>query len=184
MAISSIERYIFVFHRIYFERYSFLSFNISMFVCIFIPTAWYTGLIFIYPCKNMLSYSLLQCRGFCYLFNSSFFFYFEDYIFTILPIALMILTNNLLLIRILIEKSRIIQQQDVRLWCRNIRIISHLLSVGILYMCVYTPSSILLLISTSFPSNQLQIWANNIRINSFFSFKISCYISLSIYDIN
>ncbi|CAF1306442.1 unnamed protein product [Adineta steineri] len=171
MAIGSIERYIFIFQLTFFRRHSFSFFILSMFICILIPTAWYTGLIFAYPCTNSLSYTRLQCGELCYLTKSLFFSTFESYVFLVLPVTIIFFTNSLLILRVILQKTRMERLDTMRLWYKNIRMISQLLFVSVLYTSIFLPSTILLFMATMTPSNPAQIWANNIRVNYFFHLK-------------
>ena len=171
MAISSIERYIFVFHHNFYIRYSLISFCISTFTSILIPTAWYTGLIFFYPCTNHPSYINFQCGALCYLRSSTIANLFESYAYLILPIVIIVFTNILLVFQVVIEKRRVTRNDGIRLWRKNVRMISQLFSVAILYICVYVPSAAFVFIITTTSNFPTIISAVNIRINYFYHLK-------------
>ncbi|CAF1294347.1 unnamed protein product [Adineta steineri] len=171
MAISSIERYIFVFHRIYYVRYSLLSFRISTFTSILIPTAWYTGFIFFYPCTNRPSYINFQCGALCYISSSPTVNQVENYAYLILPILIIVFTNSLLVFQVLIEKRRVTRNDGMRLWRKNVRMISQLFSVAILYICVYIPSVVLVFIIIFSSNSQTRAWAIRTRVSYFYHLK-------------
>ncbi|CAF3857540.1 unnamed protein product [Adineta steineri] len=65
MAIASIQRYIFIFHKHLMN--SFLKHYIPIFLPPILLSIWYVVLIFFYPCQQQFDYTQAWCFGACYL---------------------------------------------------------------------------------------------------------------------
>ena len=84
-------------HQIFLRRYKFLLLHIPLILSFIIPIIWYSLLIFVYPCKNILQYLSFQCGVLCYLKNSPTFINFENFTFFIVPIIIIVIVNMTLI---------------------------------------------------------------------------------------
>jgi hypothetical protein len=142
-----------------------------MLLCFVVPAVYFSGVIFAYPCTNFLVYSFWQCGALCYLFNSSVLRTFENYAYLILPTFVIVLGNIILLIRVLIQKNSMKEQGRLRLWRRNIRMIFQLVSVAILYMGAFVPSSAFLYMDAYEQNDADEKWVSSIRVHYLFHIK-------------
>ncbi|CAF4510762.1 unnamed protein product [Rotaria sp. Silwood2] len=171
MAFTSIERYLFVFHHAFYRRYKRLLYRIPIPTCILFTTIWYTVLTFGYPCKNSFGYCNFQCGSLCYLKNVPAFTHFENSMFFMFPLSIIVIGNITLIIRVLIQKSHMKRQRRLGLWRRNLRMITQLTFIAILYMSIYVPSCILLIFGSYVQRGRLQPWATSVRTRYFIHLK-------------
>ncbi|CAF0977361.1 unnamed protein product [Rotaria sordida] len=171
MAFTSIDRYIFIFHHVFHRRYKRLLYRISMVVCFLFATIWYTVLIFGYPCQNSFIYFSFQCGTLCYLKNSQVLTHFENAIFFMFPLSIIVIGNIILIIHVFIQKRQMKCRHRLGLWRQNFRMISQLMFIAILYMSIYVPSCILLIMGSYVRYNRFQSWAANVRTRYFTHLK-------------
>jgi len=171
MAFTSIERYLSIFHHIFLRRHKRLLYSVPIVVCFAIPTIWFTVLIFGYPCRNSFSYFTFQCGTLCYLTNSEVFINFENFVFFIFPLSIIVVGNSTLIICVLIQKRSMKRNHRLRLWRNNFRMISQLMFIAILYMGVYIPSCILLIFGSYVRHSRFQPGAANVRLLYFTHLK-------------
>ena len=163
MAFTSIERYLFVFHHMFLRRHKHFLYKIPIVVCFIIPIIWYTGLIFGYPCQNSFSFSNFQCGTLCYLTNYQVFINFENFVFFMFPLLIIVIGNNTLIICVLIQKRNMKRKHRLGLWRNNVRMISQLMFIAVLYMSIYVPSCILLIFGSYVRRSGFQPWAESVR---------------------
>jgi hypothetical protein len=158
-------------HQIFLRRYKLLLLHIPLILCFIIPIIWYSLLIFVYPCKNILQYLSFQCGVLCYLKNSPAFINFENFTFFIVPIIIIVIVNMTLIVSVLIQKSQMKRARRFGLWRSHLRMIIQLMSIAILYLSIHIPSCILLIMGTYTQYNRFQSWAVRIRIQYFIHLK-------------
>jgi hypothetical protein len=171
MAFSSVDRYLFVFHNIFYRHHTILIVYVPMLLCFLVPAVYFSGVIFAYPCTIIFVYSFWQCGALCYQFNSIFLRTFENYAYLIVPTLMIVLGNIILLIRVLIQKNSMKEQGRLRLWRRNIRMIFQLVSVAILYMGAFLPSSVFLYMDAYGQNSAEGTWVSSVRVHYIFHIK-------------
>ncbi|CAF1613897.1 unnamed protein product [Adineta ricciae] len=167
MAVASIQRYWLVFHRTFFDRHLFLLHYIPLCLCILYPVVLYSYLVTRYSCVNNYDYSLWTCGGACYLY--------EPVLGTLdwvvngcINVLLSTFATLLIVIRVLIQKSRVTTQRSI--WNRSRRLIVQLVALSTLYILVWLPCVICFVI-TLFTSSRL--------LSSIYSDYLSYYQYLS-----
>lgn len=171
MAFISIERYLFVFHHGLVRRYKRLLCGAPIALSFVIPIGWYTSLLFGYPCENHFSYRTVQCGTPCYLTHSQVFVNVENFAFFIFPMIVVVLANSSLIASVLIQKASMKRQHRLNVWRNNLRMISQLSFIAILYMSVYVPSCVLLIFGSYVRRSRFQPWAANVRTRYFTHLK-------------
>lgn len=171
MAFASIERYIFVFHHIILRNHHRLLYQLPISLCFAIPTIWYTVLIFGYPCRQMPSYFTFQCGTACYLTNTTVFMHVENIGFFMVPLLIIVVGNGTLIFRVLLQKKSMKQRHHLSQWRHNLRMIGQLVFIGILYMSVYVPSCILLILGNYVRRGRFLPSAADIRTRYFTHLK-------------
>jgi hypothetical protein len=171
MAFTSIERYLFVFHYGFHRHHKRLLSRVPLIICFTIPTIWYTILMFAYPCQNSFSYFSFQCGTLCYLTESQVFVNFENVAFFMFPLLIIVLGNSTLVISVLIQKTNMKRKRRLSLWRSNLRMISQLMFIAVLYMSIYVPSCILLIFGSYVRRGRFQPWAASVRSRYFIHLK-------------
>ncbi len=171
MAFISIERYLSIFHHMFLRHHKCLIYLLPLIACFAIPIIWYTVLIFGYPCHKSFMYFSFQCGTLCYLTTSSVFVNFENIVFFMFPLFIIVIGNSALIICVLIQKASMKRQHRLGLWRNNLRMISQLMFIAILYMSVYVPSCILLIFGSYVRRSRFQPWAASVRIRYFTHLK-------------
>ena len=171
MAFTSIERYLSIFHHLFLRYHKRLLYLPAILVCFTVPTIWYIGLIFAYPCQQSFTYSNFQCGTLCYLTNSSVFINFENFVFFIFPLLVIVAANGTLIISVLIQKASMKRRHRLGLWRSNLRMISQLTFIALLYMSIYIPSCILLILGSYVRRGRFYPWATTVRIRYFTHLK-------------
>jgi hypothetical protein len=171
MAFTSIERYLFVFYHGFYRHHKRLLSRVPLIICFAIPTIWYTILMFAYPCQNSFSYFSFQCGTLCYLTESQVFVNFENVAFFMFPLLIIVLGNSTLVISVLIQKTNMKRKRRLSLWRSNLRMISQLMFIAVLYMSIYVPSCILLIFGSYVRRLRFQSWAASVRIRYFTHLK-------------
>ncbi|CAF1256308.1 unnamed protein product [Adineta ricciae] len=140
MAVTSIQRYLFIFHR------NLVNSHLKHYTPLALPTIsygiWYTVFIFFYPCQQHVDYTQLWCMGACYAY--------EDVIGAVdwilssaIPILTTIAINDLLIIRVVYQKYKI---QHIHTWRITRKLVSQLLSISLLFLSIYLPITLFVLI--------------------------------------
>ena len=171
MAFTSLERYLSIFHHRFLHRFKYFIYKIPVVVCFFIPTVWYTVLTFAYPCRQLFMYFTFQCGTLCYLSASTVFLNIENIAFFMFPLFIIVVGNGTLIISVLIQKANMRRRGHLRMWRSNLRMISQLVFIGILYMSIYIPSCVLLIFGSYVRRNRFQPWAESVRIRYFTHLK-------------
>lgn len=171
MAFTSIERYLSVFHHIFLRHHKRSLYLPSIFICFAVPTIWYTSLIFAHPCRQQFMYFTFQCGTLCYLTNSSIFNNVENMVFFMFPLLVIVVGNIALIISVMVQKASMKRRRRLALWRNNLRMISQLMFIAILYMSIYVPSCILLIFGTYVQRSRFQPWAASVRLRYFTHLK-------------
>ena len=142
MAFASIERYFLIFHERFIRSLRRLVHYPPIILFILYPVLFYTCMIAPSPCENVYAFEADLCGGACYslqmvggtidwILNGS------------LPIVVIAIVNVILMIRVTHQKR---SMQLTNRW-RKIRLMYiQLLSVSVLYCCVWIPYMIVELI--------------------------------------
>ncbi len=150
MSYSSIERYLFIFHRTFIFRHLIILHYSPVIICIIYPFFFYIGIIYIYPCINYFDYTINLCGGPCYVFDqlpSTF-----DLIVNLALIEMIgVLTNIVLVSRVLCKKYRMKQQNK---WKKNRRLLIQVLSITLLHNIMLFLMVIFMLIELFSPTPQ------------------------------
>ncbi|CAF1339814.1 unnamed protein product [Adineta steineri] len=171
MAFTSIERYFSIFHHFFLHKHERLFYHIPIILCFLIPATWYTVLIFAYPCQKTFTYSTFQCGPVCYLTSSQVLVNIENFGFFMFPLFVIVIGNTTLIICVIIQKASMKRKLRLSLWRNNLRMISQLMFIAVLYMSIYVPSCILLIFSTYVQRTRFQPWAAYVRSNYFIHLK-------------
>ena len=113
---------------------------------------WYAGVVFIYNgCQNNFNYKQWTCGAACYQ-SDPFLVTFDWVANNLLPAAIVILMNALLCGRVLYNKCKIAQTHMLK---RNQKLILQLLLNSTVYVCAWFPLTILGIILTFKPDDEL-----------------------------
>ena len=142
LAFASIERYFLIFHDHFVRSWRHLVHYPPMAVCILYPILFYSLMITVSPCQNTYNYERYLCGNACYqqqLIEGTI-----DWIFNgSLPIVVIALINVVLAVRVTCQKRSIRMTNQ---W-RKIRLMYiQLLSVSMIYCCIWIPFMIISLI--------------------------------------
>jgi hypothetical protein len=171
MAYTSIERYLSIFHHLFLRYHKRFLYLPPVLICFAIPTIWYTSLTFGYPCRQSFAYRSFQCGDLCFLTNSSIFARLDDFVFFLFPLSVIVIGNASLVICVLLQKSSMKRRHRLGLWRSNLRMISQLLFIAVLYMSIYIPSSVLLIFGSYVRRSRFQPWAASVRTRYFTHLK-------------
>ncbi len=171
MAFTSIERYLSIFHHLFLRYHKRFFYLPPIILCFAVPTIWYTSLIFGYPCRQSFTYYTFQCGTLCYLTDSQVFVKFEDFAFFMFPLFVIVVGNSALITCVLIQKANMKRQHRLGLWRNNLRMISQLMFIAILYMSIYVPSCVLLILGSYTRRSRFQPLAASVRIRYFTHLK-------------
>ena len=171
VAFTSLERYLFVFHHNFVRNHKRLLSHLPLLLCLGVPTIWYSVLIFAYPCRIRYDYNSFQCGTLCYIQNMVTFLHIENFGFFIFPLLIVFLANISLIISVLVQKRHMKRQHRLAIWRNNLRMISQLMFIAMLYMSVYIPSCILLIFGSYVRRGKFQPWALSVRTRYFTHLK-------------
>ncbi|CAF1563803.1 unnamed protein product [Adineta steineri] len=142
MAIASVQRYIFIFHKHWMNSY------LKHYLPIFLPPIFlsicYFILIFFYPCQQQFDYTQAWCFGACYLYNAVI-GTIDWIISSMIPVALIVIFNIILLIRVIYQKYKM---RRGNAWRTTRKLSIQLFSISFLFLSIYLPFIILGLIRT------------------------------------
>ena len=146
MALSSVERYLLIFHHKFLAQHRFYMSTLPMIIFIIYPTLWYISIMYSSSmwCTYTPNYSVTLCGMPCYLLTSTFCISFIIYVHHLLPVFITTFTNLYLMISVLYHKSKMKRNQS---WRKNVRMTSQLLSIAFFYLGLWLPHCIL----SSFP---------------------------------
>jgi hypothetical protein len=142
MSYTAIERYLLIFHRIFFLQHLIVLHYIPVIFCIAYPIILYTYLIFFYPCINQFDFTLTTCGGPCYAFETTISI-LDEFIDLVLPVVVSTLASLALLIGVLRQK---LQMQQQHMWKKNRRLVIQVLYIIILHNVAWIPIVTFLLI--------------------------------------
>ncbi|CAF4148704.1 unnamed protein product [Adineta steineri] len=142
MAIASIQRYIFIFHKHLMNSY------VKHYLPIFLPpillSIWYFVLIFFYPCQQQFDYTQIWCYGACYLYDvviST----IDWIVSSFIPVVLTVIFNIILLLRVIYRKYKMKRGNT---WRTTRKLSIQLFSISFLFLSIYLPLIIFGLIRT------------------------------------
>lgn len=133
MAIASIQRYIFIFHK------HLMNSSFKHYIPIFLPPIflfiWYIVLIFFYPCQQQFDYTQMWCFGACYVYQ--YIIGTIDWmISSVVPVLLTVIFNIVLILRVIYQKYKM---QRGRTWRTTRKLAIQLLSISFLFLAIYLP---------------------------------------------
>lgn len=147
---ASIQRYLLVFHNNLVPNHRILLHYFPIAFCLLYPALYYIGLIFFYPCVNVYDYTMITCQGPCYLFERLL-GTLDLLINLALPVTICVLVNVTLLVRVLLQKHRMKQQNK---WQKNRSLLIQLMSIVLVHNLIWIPIIICLLINLFSPTPQ------------------------------
>lgn len=165
MAIASFEHYLFIFHRIFLSQHIFLLRQLPIVVSILLPAIFYAVSIYVPSCITIFNYTRMGCGLPCFFIINYFAAIFKNIIINSFPVIAIIIFNFLILIRVLIQQKKM-KRQRVH-WHENIRMISQLLPLAILYLIIWIPMCVMFYFNT-FGTDAQRSFANSL-INDYFS---------------
>jgi hypothetical protein len=149
MAWASIERHFFIFYPRFMLGAlwkKWMYHIIPIILCILWPTLWYLVLIVFSPnCTNIWDFEYIACGGLpCYTTVDDGIYGILDAIFKIvIPLSLILLANIVLIIRVVYEK---VSRRQVVHWGRHRKMVLQLWCISTLYLGVWLPVAVVLLI--------------------------------------
>ena len=151
-----VERHLFIFHSgmMKVKRWLIFLHYLPLLLCLIYPPLFYFVVIF-FPssCTNIWDYSVAFCSGACYSFVP-FLGAFDWIIHYGTPIILIVLTNILLISRVIHQRIR--HRRPVR-WSRQRRLILQLTFISLLYLTFSSPQVIIGVIQA--------IWAPDLLVD-------------------
>ena len=110
------------------------------------------GAVIFYPCEEKFDYTVQLCGSSCYQFQP-FMGLFDVVLTVFVPIFFITLFNIVLILRVFYHKRRM-QQKNI--WKKNVSMLVQLLAIVLLYVLVWLPTCIVLIISlVQVPAPQL-----------------------------
>ncbi|CAF1159134.1 unnamed protein product [Adineta ricciae] len=166
MCWTSIERYLFIFHRNLFTtaRGRLLYHYIPFVVIIVYLALFYIGVIFIYPCDAQFDFSQPLCGFPCYTTQAVISFY-DLFAHSFCPMFVDVLLNIVLIIRVLYRKRVGLLQQrhhhHAKEWQQNCKMIVQLLFITCTYLMFQVPFDVIvmLLVFVSLPEWIIRVQA-------------------------
>lgn len=154
MAFASIERNWLIFHpRLVQTKQGKILFHYCPLVlCALYPSLFYFGAIFIHQCQAYYDFTVLLCTWPCYFYNltlGNFDQYFNNYT----PLLAIPLFCVIIYVRVLIQKRSM--KQQVFKWRRDRKMILQLWSISSLYLAMWMPMQLSVLINTYWDPNFL-----------------------------
>ena len=142
MAFAAIERYFLIFHEHFVRSWRWLVHYIPILLCILYPIIFYTCMLTTTACMNTYDYEAYLCGNACYQFQLV--QGTVDWVLNgVLPVVLITIANIVLILRV------IYQRRSMRLtntWRRIRLMLTQLLSISLIYCCVWIPFAIISLI--------------------------------------
>jgi hypothetical protein len=147
-ATASIQRHILIFHAQWFhsQRTRWLLHFIPIILCIIYPLLFYLIVIVFFSCKHSDDNDSRRCPQPCYTDNNVLFYF--DWIFnTAFPLLTIVLANVTLIIRVIRSMRKIRRRQSLT-WKRQRKLTIQLLTLSLLYVFCWAPSTILSIIQS------------------------------------
>ncbi|CAM4971748.1 unnamed protein product [Rotaria socialis] len=166
LAWISVERYLLVFHKVFFKRHLFIGHYLPLMLCIVYPCMFYAGVLFIYKCESEFNYEQWGCSSGCYQSNY-FLGTYDTIINTIMPAIIVILMNALLFGRVAYQKYLMKQTHMLN---KNKKLILQLLLCVLIYLSTWFPYSTLGIMLIYIPDNEM---TNNLYQ---YIFNIAIYV--------
>ena len=141
-AWASVERHILIFHDrwIATRKKRLLVHYLPLILLLLYCLIFYGLVYFVPPCENILLTSGASCIDPCLLYSHAFSLW-ETLVNQILPNAMIVLFNVLLLVRILWQKYRLHQAMQ---WRKHRKMTIQLLSISLLYLIFACPNTLFL----------------------------------------
>jgi hypothetical protein len=139
MAFASIERNILIFHPRILRSQRGKYHYCPILFCLFYPSMFYFGAIFLCPCTNYYDYTQLLCTWPCYFGNKTWAMidlFFNNYT----PLLIIPIFCSMIYIRVFYHK-RSMRLQLVK-WRRDKKLIVQLLAISSLYLGMWMPLQI------------------------------------------
>ena len=156
--ISSIERYLFVFHSSFLKRHFIFLRIIPLLWSLFHP--WIMQLLLIVivpPCISNFRYEYFMCSFPCYILLDWDIFVWNIYVG--IPVIIIFISNTILIIRVLKHKHRL---QQSRIWSKVVKLIIQVLSIALLDFITWIP--LYIAAQTARHSAQISISSNMVSI--------------------
>ena len=156
VAIMSIQRHTLIFQpnilHIRFKRY--LLYYLPLLFGTFYGAIFYTGAVIFYPCDDaQWNFTLNMCGDtICYLSDNLVLATFDWVVNNGFPIVVIMLSNTVLIIRVIRQKSR---RQRAIPWSKQRRMTLQLVSISSLYLVTWFPTIITGVMQQLNPSNDL-----------------------------
>lgn len=137
MCYGSFERYLLIFYNHFLNKHKLLFHYLPIVVCFLYPILIYLFSIVlnVRNCQETFSYAFVWCGGHCYQYGGTYALVLLV-VNIITPVILSVLINVILVVQVLALKRRMKQQN---LWRRNRRLIIQLLCISSLYITVWIP---------------------------------------------
>jgi hypothetical protein len=160
---ATIERHIIIFSNLIFQTpWKRITFHyLPLSIAILYTPIWYGYLIFIYNCVNNWDYNQLLCTSPCFYQNKI--IGIIDWLFNIIiPVFSIVLTNIILIIRVIFRSNRLID--NIERTKKNRKMTIQLLTISSLFLIFWLPIAITGLIQQFFSPTFLI----DIQFNIFF----------------
>ena len=96
---------------------------------------------------------------------------FENVVFFMFPLLIIVVGNSALIVCVMVQKASMKRQHRLALWRNNLRMISQLMFIAVLYISIYVPSCVLLILGTYICRSRFQPWAASVRLRYFTHLK-------------
>ena len=133
MAIASIQRYMFIYHRNLINTP--LKYYVPVVVSITLLFIWYIVLIFFYPCEQQLDSTQLWCWGACYVYQGII-GTIDWIISSLVPVLLTTIFSLILIVRVIHQKYKM---RGGRTWRTTRKLTIQLLTISFLFLAIYLP---------------------------------------------
>lgn len=134
--ISSIEQYLFVFHSACLKRHFILLRILPLILSLFHPLIFQITLIVIAPpCTNLYRYEFFMCAFPCYVFLD-FWSVFGWNIYVGIPIFIIVISNSILIGRV-VKRKRRLQQSGA--WPKVVKLIIQVVLMSLLGIIAWLP---------------------------------------------
>ena len=134
--ISSIERYLFVFHRTFLNNHFLLLRIIPLLWSLFHPLIIQSVLIALAPpCHSSFNYQYFMCQFACYFFVE-FWSIFVWNVYAGIPMILIIVSNTILIGRVLKHRKCL---QESHMWSKVVKLIVQVVCVALLDLIAWMP---------------------------------------------
>ncbi|CAF1357257.1 unnamed protein product [Adineta ricciae] len=148
-ATASIQRHFLIFNSHWFriKRTRWFVHFFPLIFCITYPPLCYIALVYFYPCETVFPEEETTCAAPCYgriilIFN------LDWVINCIIPIFIIVLSNIVLICRIVCSRQRVRQRRHFSKWKKQKKLFFQLLGLSMLYICGWGPTTVLSMMNT------------------------------------